>query len=559
MVVQRRRLGEMLVAAGELTEEQLQKALNVQQGTRDRLGKVLVNLGFLTERSIVKVLKDQLGLEMFDFTADKPQREALAVLPANVAERYGIIPVRREPHKLVVAMGDPTNFYALDDVRIITGLEVEAVLAAEQDILRSITQYYGVNEALEKALSQLKPEEKTVNTDIQVADDAPIISIMNAVISQAIKERASDIHVEPQDNRVRVRYRVDGVLREAFEFPKSSQAAILSRIKIMAEMDIAERRLPQDGRIKVREEGREIDLRVSTLPTILGEKAVLRILDKKGAVKELDSLGLREDNLARYQRLIRRPYGMILVTGPTGSGKTTTLYSTLQHISTPECNIITVEDPVEYRLEGVNQVQVNTKAGLTFASGLRSILRQDPNVILVGEIRDNETADIAIRAALTGHLVFSTLHTNDAVGAIARLTDMDVEPFLVSSSLLGIVAQRLVRLICSDCKTSYTPEVDSPERVFLGANRDADLVLYKRGGCGQCNGTGYRGRMAIHEVLCISSDIREAINRRLPSHEIAVMARQAGMDRMHEDGIAKVIAGLTTVEEVMRVEYADQN
>lgn len=559
MAVQRRRLGEMLIASGVLTGEQLEKALNVQQGTKDRLGKILVNLGFLTERTMIAALQNQLGIPLCDFSNTVPQREAINLVPAAVAERYMVMPVRLDGHKLVIAMNDPTNFYAVDDLRMISGLDVEAVIATEEEIQQAITQHYGLSEAVEKALSQLSSDERSPETEIRVSEEAPIISIVNSVITQAIKERASDVHIEPQETKVRVRFRVDGVLREIFDLPKSAQAAIASRIKILADMDIAERRLPQDGRIKVREGERDIDLRVSTMPTILGEKVVMRILDKKSVIKDIDSLGINAQSLAQYQRLIHHPNGMILVTGPTGSGKTTTLYSTLKHINSPAQNIITVEDPVEYRLEGINQVQVNNKAGLTFANGLRSILRQDPNIILVGEIRDSDTADIAIRAALTGHLVFSTLHTNNAVGAIARLIDMGVEPFLVASSLLGVVAQRLVRVICSECKRAYTVEEDSPERAFLGVAGNEAVTLYHGEGCGYCNHTGYWGRVAIYEFLYIGAELRELINHRTPSHIMDDFAKKQGMKRMRDDGIAKVLAGITTVAELMRVEYAEQN
>ncbi|MCX7780948.1 MAG: GspE/PulE family protein, partial [Negativicutes bacterium] len=354
----------------------------------------------------------------------------------------------------------------------------------------------------------------------------------------------------------RVRFRVDGVLREAASFPRYSHAALISRVKIMSEMDIAEKRLPQDGRIKVQEAGRDIDIRVSTLPTILGEKAVLRILDKKAVIMDINGIGFTSVNLSRYRQLFSQSYGMVLVTGPTGSGKTTTLYATLNEVNAPGKNIITVEDPVEYRLDGVNQVQVNYKAGLTFANGLRSILRQDPNIIMVGEIRDAETADIAIRAALTGHLVFSTLHTNDAPGAVTRLLDMGIEPYLVASSVLGVVAQRLVRIICPECKRKYRLAANSPARIFMGVGLTEEVTLYEGAGCPHCSHTGYRGRMAIHEVMPMSSLLRDAVNRRASSDETAKIAMREGMRTMRQDGIQKALEGLTTIEEVMRVAYA---
>lgn len=557
MIKTRKRLGDLLMESGIITNEQLEKALSVQKKTGERLGKVLINLGYLTEESMIEVLEFQLGVPHYNLHDMTISREIAATIPGSLAERYSVIPIKIENKKITLAMVDPTNFFALDDVRLASGMEVEPVIAAEQEILRAIQQSYGVSEVMEKAVSKLnKLEDATASTEVQAAEDAPIISIVNSLISQAVKERASDIHIEPQERDVRVRYRVDGVLREVATFPRYTHAAIISRVKIVSEMDIAEKRLPQDGRIKVREAGREIDIRVSTLPTILGEKVVLRILDKKAVILDINQLGFSLDNLKRYKQLYAQSYGMILVTGPTGSGKTTTLYSTLTNISVPGKNIITVEDPVEYRLEGVNQVQVNHKAGLTFANGLRSILRQDPNIIMVGEIRDMETADIAIRAALTGHLVLSTLHTNDAPGAVTRLVDMGIEPFLAASSVLGVVAQRLVRIICPDCKQKYNPPAESPERLFLGLTPTEEITLYRGTGCSQCNHTGYRGRMAIQEVMIVSSKVREAINKRASSDEIARVAIDEGMMTMRQDGIQKALQGLTTVEEVMRVAYS---
>ncbi|WP_425060704.1 Type II secretion system protein E [Sporomusa carbonis] len=556
MLKNRKRLGDLLIEAGLLTPEQLEKALSVQKKTGERLGKVLINLGYITESSMIEVLEFQLGVPHIDIANMNIPREVAATVPVNLAERYQVIPVKKDGRKLTLAMVDPTNFYAIDDVRMVTGCEIEPVIAAEREIMRAINQSYGVIDLVEKAVNKLKPEDSANISEVQTADDAPVISIVNSIISQAIKERASDIHIEPQDKSLRVRFRVDGVLREVVTFPRHTHAAIVSRVKIMSEMDIAEKRLPQDGRIKVQEFGRDIDLRVSTLPTITGEKVVMRILDQKAVILDIKGLGFDADNLTRYRKLYSQSYGMILVTGPTGSGKTTTLYSTLAEISTPHKNVITVEDPVEYRLDGINQVQVNQKAGLTFASGLRSILRQDPNVVMVGEIRDTETADIAIRAALTGHLVFSTLHTNDAPGAITRLIDMGIEPFLVASSVLGIVAQRLVRVICPDCKQQYVPEADSPERQFLGIGPEADIRLYRGAGCSRCSYTGYRGRMAIHEVMSVSSAVREAINQRVSSDVLGSIAAGEGMQTMRQDGIAKALGGQTTVAEVMRVAYS---
>ncbi|SMD06638.1 GspE/PulE family protein [Sporomusa malonica] len=555
MLNKRKRLGDLLIESEIITKEQLDKALTVQKKTGERLGKVLINLGYVTESSMIQVLEFHLGVPHVDLSTMNITNEVAATISVSLAERYQVIPVYKDSSKLTLAMVDPTNFFAIDDVRMVSGCEVEPVIAAEREIMRAISQYYGVNELVEKAVNQLKPEELVTMSQLQTADDAPIIGIVNSLFSQAVRERASDIHLEPQDKTLRVRFRIDGVLREVARFTRDIQAAIVSRIKITGGMDISEKRLPQDGRIKITEAGREIDIRVSTLPTILGEKVVMRILDKQAVILEVGKLGFSADNLQCFRRLYTQSYGMILVTGPTGSGKTTTLYSTLGEINTIGKNTITVEDPVEYRLDGINQVQVNHKAGLTFALGLRSILRQDPNIVMVGEIRDTETADIAIRAALTGHMVLSTLHTNDAPGAITRLIDMGVEPFLAASSILGVLAQRLVRCICPECKTTYSPAADSLERLFLGVEPNQPLALSHGGGCAACGFTGYKGRMGIHEVMPVTSAIRELINQRASADEIAIEAKNQGMVSMRQDGIYKALAGLTTVEEVMRVAY----
>lgn len=551
----RKRLGDLLVEARLLSQTQLDKALTVQKKTGERLGKTLINLGYITEQSMIEALEVQLGVPRIDLATYPVSAEAAAAIPAVLAERHQVIPVRRDGKRLTLAMVDPTNFYAIDDVRMVTGCEVDAVIAAEREIVAAINETYGVREIVEKAASKIRPDEHLA-AEIQTADDAPAVSIVNSLIGQAVKDRASDIHIEPQDKNLRVRFRIDGVLREVVTFPRHTHASLISRVKIMSEMDIAEKRLPQDGRIKVTEAGRDIDIRVSTLPTILGEKAVLRILDRRNVILDINGLGFSADNIDKYRKMFAQPYGMILVTGPTGSGKTTTLYSTLTAVNAPGKNIITVEDPVEYRLDGINQVQVNYKAGLTFANGLRSILRQDPNIIMVGEVRDADTADIAIRAALTGHLVLTTLHTNDAPGAITRLIDMGIEPFLVASSVLGVVAQRLVRLICPDCRQQYVPAADSPERAFLGLGPDDGVTLHRGGGCLRCGQTGYRGRMAILEVMPVTAELRELVGRRAPAGELGELARRQGMATMREDGIAKALAGLTTVEEVMRVAYS---
>ncbi|WP_378956346.1 GspE/PulE family protein [Pelosinus sp. sgz500959] len=557
--MKRKRLGDLLIDTGLITPSQLDTALQVQKKSGKRLGKVLIELDYVSEHAIIEVLEFQLGVPHVDLSNLSILPEVTALLPVSLAERHQIIPIKRIGKKITLAMVDPTNFYAIDDVRMVSGFDVEAVIATEKDVLQAIRESYGVQDLVDKAVNKMRPEELALTSTMQAADDAPIISLVNSFISQAIKDVASDIHIEPQEKTLRVRFRIDGMLREIGSFPRDIHAAIVARIKIISEMDIAEKRIPQDGRIKIREAGRDVDVRVSTLPTIMGEKVVMRLLDQKAVILDIDKLGFSPENKVVYHDLYSQSYGMVLVTGPTGSGKTTTLYSTLVTVNSPNQNIITLEDPVEYRLPGINQVQVNPKTGLTFTSGLRSILRQDPNIVLVGEIRDGETADIAIRASLTGHLVFSTLHTNDAAGTITRLLDMNVEPFLVASSVLGVVAQRLVRILCPECKEVYTPLPDSLERNFLGFTPDQFLTLYRGVGCSRCNLSGYRGRMAIHEVMPITAQLRAAINRRASSDEINKIAIEQGMVTMRQDGIKKALAGLTDLREVMRVAYAGKD
>ena len=558
MVVRKRRLGEILIDSGAINQKQLEHALNEQKSSGKRLGETLVTLGYLTEKQILSTLEQQLGIKYVNLSEEKIEREAIAAVPLFLAERYNVVPVRKEDTRLYLAMSDPTNFYAIDDVRMVSGLEVWPLLAEAKDISLAINNNYGVQGRVESAVSKLKEDDagKTSVQDVEdKIDNAPIISIVNSLIQQAVRDRASDIHIEPQEDNLRVRFRVDGVMREIISFPKNTHAPILSRIKIMGDMDIAEKRLPQDGRINIQEKGRQIDIRVSTLPTILGEKVVMRILDKSAMTIALDELGFSERNFELYKDMITKSYGCVLVTGPTGSGKSTTLYSTLMHVNAPTKNIITVEDPVEYRIGGVNQVAVNNKAGLTFASGLRTILRQDPNIIMVGEVRDKETAEITINAALTGHLVFSTLHTNDSAGAITRLLDMGVEPFLVVSSVRGVIAQRLVRLICPYCKMEYTPEPYSDERLYLGIGRDEPVKLWKGEGCSRCNFTGYTGRMAIHEVLPIHEEMKAMIMNHVADNLVFEAGRKYGTTSMKEDGIEKVMQGKTTVSELLRVAY----
>lgn len=557
------RLGDLLTSSGLITEEQLQKALTSQKKSGERLGKTLINLGFISEENVLQVLERQLGMKRINLAQYPIDRDTVLLISAELAERHKVLPLGKKGRHIILAMADPTNFFAIDDVRMVTSFDVLPVIVSESDLEREIANAYGVRDIVERAVIKLQEEELAATSELQTSDDAPIISIVNGLISQAVRDRASDIHIEPMEKSVRVRFRVDGVLREIVVFPRATQNAIVSRIKIMANMDIAEKRMPQDGRIKVQEKGRDIDLRASTLPTVLGEKVVLRILDRAAVVLDISSLGFSPYNLERYKKMYGQSYGMILVTGPTGSGKTTTLYSTLVEINSGEKNIITIEDPVEYMLAGINQILVNPKAGLTFANGLRAILRQDPNIVMVGEIRDSDTADIAVRAALTGHLVLSTLHTNDAIGAISRLVDMGAEPFLVASSVLGVVAQRLVRIICPNCKESYILKPGSSEQLFLEISRDeksatdpSPLTLHRGKGCERCGGSGYRGRMTINEVMPLSPALQEALIHHASSRELSRIATEEGMVSMRRDGIMKALKGLTTVAEIMRVAYS---
>jgi len=552
-----KRLEDLLLEIGLITGEQLDEAFVAQRKTGDLLGKVLISLGYITEKDMVEVIAFQLGIPHIDLTSAVISQETAHLIPHGLAERYQVIPMEMDGSKLTLAMADPTNFYAIDDVRMATGLDVNPVIAAETEINWAINQAYGVKEVIAKAVQRLQSDDAGEIAERQIVEDAPVVNVVDSLISQAVKERASDIHIEPLEQVTRVRFRIDGILKEIVTFPRNIHLAIISRIKIMGEMDISEKRKPQDGRFQVNGGGREIDIRVATLPTILGEKIVMRILDKKAIIFNINDLGFTEYNLQRYSRLYKQPHGLILVTGPTGSGKTTTLYSTLMQVNSSAKNIITIEEPVEYRLEGVNQVQVNSRAGLTFANGLRSILRQDPNVIMVGEIRDKETADIAVRSALTGHMVFSTLHTNDAAGAIIRLLDMKIEPFLAASSLLGVVAQRLARKLCLDCREAYSIEPGSVDGRFLCLPDEKPVEAYRAKGCPYCNYTGYRGRIAIYEVLIITYEIRDAVNRRLPEHVLSQIAIKEGMQTMLQDGVGKILAGDTSIEEIMRVAYQE--
>ena len=553
----RRSVGALLVAENLVTQDQIDAGLAEQSAGGKPIGRILVERGQLSEVDLARVLAAQAGLEFVDLAEYPVDRGAVGLIPEPVARRYRALPIGWSEGRLVVAMADPTNVFALDDIHALTKAEVQAVVVTKDQLLEALDSFHRLEgEAGEVAQiaadSVIAADEESQARE--AVDEAPIVRFVNLLITQAVADRASDIHVEPAESDLRIRFRVDGVLHEVMRSPRSIQAGVISRLKIMADINIAERRLPQDGRMSLTVGGRTIDLRVATHPTVHGEKVVLRILDTSQARLDLADLGFRAEALRRYEACYRKPYGTILVTGPTGSGKSTTLYATLNLLNQEDRNIITVEDPVEYRLAGVNQIQVNPRAGLTFAAALRSILRADPDIILVGEIRDRETAVIAIEAALTGHLVLSTLHTNDAASTPMRLIEMGVEPFLVTSALDCVVAQRLARRLCERCKVPYEP---TPAELAEADWRAAELgerpQLYRPAGCPACSRTGYRGRLAIQEVMVMSEEIERMVIERYSSDDVKKAAVSQGMAPLREDGLRKVAQGVTTLEEVFRV------
>jgi len=552
-----KQLGDILLEGGLVTSVQLQEAYVEHQRAGRALGRVLVDQGVLTEAQLVAALAQQIGMpfvELGDYPVDV---SACAIVSGAMARRYVVLPIGFDDDgRLLLAMADPANFLAIEDVRAVTQLEVKPCVATRTDVLGAIDRYYRADSDLEDLSAALDTgdDEEDLSKVREVVDDAPIVRYVNALITQAIQDRASDIHLEPGERELKVRYRIDGVLHEVMRSPKSIQSGVISRLKIMADINIAERRIPQDGRLSVSANGRKIDLRVATLPTVWGEKVVMRILDNSTARLDLSDLGFSTINYERFSRSFTKPYGMILVTGPTGSGKSTTLYATLNILNRPEVNIITVEDPVEYRLAGVNQVQTNNKAGLNFASALRSILRSDPDIVLIGEIRDHETAQIAIEAALTGHLVLSTLHTNDAPSAITRLTEMGIEPFLVGSAVDCVLAQRLARRLCSKCKEPYQPSAEALVTARFPWQEGEDLpTLYRPLGCSACAKTGYKGRLALHEVMPRSEQIERLTVEHAPASQIMDVARAEGMVTLRTDGMLKVAQGVTSIDEILRV------
>jgi type IV pilus assembly protein PilB len=550
-----KQLGQILIEQGLITSTQLEQALEEHRKTPKSLGRVLIDLGMIKESDLVRALAEQVGLEFVDLNDYQIDPSSTTLLPDALARRYRAIPIGERDGKLLVAMSDPANVYALDDIRTITNRDVQPVVATAADVEAAIQRFAGMDGQVEALATQAAEQLETDDEQMDAAvEEAPIVKLVQAIMTQAVGDRASDVHIEPNEIDVRVRFRVDGVLHDVMHSPKNIQGGLISRLKVMADLNIAEKRVPQDGRISMRVGGRQLDLRVATLPTVYGEKVVIRVLDKSNALLRLEDLGFLEDAYKRFKASFTKPYGAILVTGPTGSGKSTTMYATLNILNQEDRNIITVEDPVEYRLNGVNQIQVNPKAGLTFASALRSILRADPDIVLIGEIRDKETATIAIEAALTGHLVLSSLHTNDAPSAISRLVEMEVETFLVASAIDAVVAQRLARKLCERCKESYRP--DTAE---LGAAGYPEWLwpeiteLWRAVGCSACSNTGFRGRAGLYEVMPMNEEIERLTVDRASADEIRRVAVKNGMVTLRDDGLEKARLGLTSIEEVARV------
>lgn len=572
MPIKHQGLGSLLIGEGKLTQEQLGKALQEQTRTHERLGAILLRLGYVREAVLVSILARQLGVDIFDPTAHKVMPEAINLVPEEMAERYELVPVTRDAGRLTVAMVDPLNLMALDDLRYRTQTEPNVMIGLTDDITQARRKHYaevqgsmGVQEALAQATIELGAEyddavdAQEIDSDeaLRRAQDAPIINLVNKIVTQALVERATDIHVEPLPKGLLVRFRVDGLLADALTPPRGVYTGVMTRIKILADMDIAERRKPQDGRFTVKMSGREVDVRVSTIPTIHGEKAVLRLLDKSNFDMSLGSLGFEEDTLDIFRHAIHQPYGMVLLSGPTGSGKSTTLYAALLELKNATLNITTVEDPVEYQIERINQVQVNEKKGVTFSTTLRSFLRQDPDVIMVGEIRDQDTADMAVRAAMTGHMVFSTIHANDAPSTAVRLTTLGAEPFQSASALTLVVAQRLLRRNCRECLEPYQPTPEILSALRLTPERIKSINFQRGKGCAVCRERGYLGRVAIVEPLRMTPRVRNLVAEGRPADEIRRIGVEEGLLTLREAGLRKVAVGTTTIEEVLRVCLAD--
>ncbi len=567
-----RAIGEIIKEITNLNDDELQRALQIQRNTREPLGQLLVKMNLITERDRARALGRQWGIPFVEINPEEVDEEIISLFPKHMLARCRALPIARKGNRVTIAMANPLDIFSIDQMRLVSGLEIDPVITVEEDLNNVLTSMQSSGDRLDETIRKVvdevgsegelrfsegkRDEEVSIDQLRELVDDAPIIQLVNMIIRQALTDKASDIHIQPEATRVRVRYRIDGLLQDNTSVPKQVQAALISRIKVMAEMDIAEKRAPQDGRISLTLNNREFDMRVSTLPGVQGEKVVMRVLDKSGISVTVNKLGIPSTMMDAYDRLIHRSYGIILVTGPTGSGKSTTLYATLNQINSPDKNILTVEDPVEYQLPGLTQSGVNVRAGMTFPAVLRTMLRQDPDIILVGETRDPETALISIEAALTGHLVFSTLHTNDAPGAVARLTEMGIEPFLTASAVIGVLAQRLVRTICPRCKESYEPSVEAFRR--LGMNLEGENVIFYRGaGCQYCRNTGYKGRIGVFELMAVDNEVRELILQKAPTHVLRQAALEAGMISLKQDAMQKILEGVTTMEEALRVIYAE--
>ncbi len=562
------KLGDILIQSSLVTREQLGKAIEEQKKTNKWVGEILAEMGFVSEERLAWALSIQLGIPFTDLNTAVVEPEALELLTEKFARKSLALPLNVDKRTITVAMADPLDLEAINDITFASGREVRPTVAPLKDIKSAIRRFYHLAHPLQKILGEIQggalevigeptdfTEEEGVDEVVRKGESAPIVRLVNSVVVHAARNQASDIHFEPREKNFKIRERIDGILAETFEFPKMVQGAVTSRIKIMARMDIAEKKIPQDGRIKVRVEGRDLDLRVSTLPTHYGEKITIRLLDTKAVKLNLEDVGLSSKDNGRVRDIIDRPQGMVLITGPTGSGKTSTLYSMVSHIRSEAINVITLEDPIEYELGGVNQVGINEKTGLTFPFALRSVLRQDPDVIMVGEMRDRETANIAIEASLTGHLVLTTLHTNTAVAAVTRLRNLGIPSYLLASSLNGVIAQRLVRKICEHCKQPYTPTLEEITKMRIRGRDAGSLPSYKGAGCSHCNQTGYRGRIGVFEVLAVDAAIRELIAREAPESALVKAAAANGMKYLIEDGLEKVSAGTTSIEELLRVVY----
>jgi len=561
MRLQRKKLGEMLVEHKLITQQQLMDALVLQKNTGKKLGEVLASQGLLTETDMMSFLQLQIGIKFIDLTKRKIDPKLASSVPFPIAQRYTLVPISLENGKLEVAMEDPLDFVALEDLKRASNHEIIPALSLREPIRNSIRQLYGTDYA-EKAVKEYSVRDAGLSTiaasatesPLDEVSNAPIVRLIDSVIEQAVQMQASDIHIEPGEKDVRFRIRVDGLLKTELNIPKDLHAALVARVKIIGGMNIAEKRLPQDGRIEINIFGKQIDLRISVMPTWHGEKIVLRILDRSSFLINKEKLGFSGENLIKFSELLKNPHGLILVVGPTGSGKTTTLYSMLNDLNVMRHNIITIEDPVEYLLPGINQTQVNVKAGLTFAIGLRALLRQDPDIVMVGEIRDRETAEIAVRAAITGHLVLSTLHTNDAVATIARLADMGVDNYLLAAAIAGVISQRLLRKICTNCKTTYNPLLFECE--MLGIPFDQNRVFYKGSGCSLCDYSGYKGRLPVFEVLVIDKNHKDMISHKSPIDKIREYSKESGMSTLMDECVKLLDSGLTTIDEAIRVSYS---